>query len=235
MTSAKAFFGELLGSLVFREGRVHRVEDVALGFRRLEVRGEGLRGISWTPGDKVQVFLSGEGMRTYTPMRWDAQSGITEFLGFMHGEGPGAAWLRAANMGDRVRFFGPRGSIDGSGLARSVVLVGDETSFAVASALRPGRRLTGLFEVVDPRSSTQALDSVQVPGSHCLQRTASDGHWPALADQLIELLRADSEAQVVFTGRAKTIQFLRQSLKRAGISRSMASKAYWADGKKGLD
>src|SRR5690349_1851361 len=136
MASRKAILGALVGRLIFRTARIASLSEPAPRFRRLHLEGPDLRGVSWTPGDKLPLFLPEHGMRTYTPISWDPVRGSTELLVFLHGETPGALWGRGAQVDDEVQFFGPRRSIDATGLPEQVVLFGDETSLGVARALR---------------------------------------------------------------------------------------------------
>lgn len=230
MSAAKAVFGRLVGRFLFTASTVSSVSELAPRFRRIELAGPALRGVTWTPGDKVQLFLDGE-MRTYTPTRWDAERGATAFVAYVHGDGPGAAWAGAVKAGDAVSFFGPRGSVQ---VQRApVVLFGDETSFAVALALKAAAlSVRSVFEVSDEGDSARALAALGVEGS--LVRRDGEAHVPALLAGLLAALRENPGAQLVMTGRARTIQALKQKLSAEGFT-ATRSKAYWADGKRGID
>jgi NADPH-dependent ferric siderophore reductase len=230
MTSAKALFGAMAGRFLFRRAQVSRVEQVATNFVHLTLEGKAQRDVDWCPGDKVQVFLPGVGMRTYTPLSWAA--GATRLLVFTHGEGPGADWARSVSKGEPVDLFGPRRSIDVRSVQAPLVVCGDETSVALTVAL--GRKDTvAVLEVNDAAQARQALAAVAGPGElHLVERAPADGHVGAL----VELLRGPllSGAVGVFTGRAKTIQGVQRVLKAEARYASKV-KAYWADGKRGLD
>ncbi len=239
MASAKATVGAFLGRFVFRQAQIVSLGEPATEFRRLSLQGSDLRDVSWTPGDKIQVFLPEHGMRTYTPLSWDSRSGSTELLVYLHGDGPGAAWGRAAQVGDALQFFGPRRSIDGRALPGRVVLFGDETSFAVASALRARlgpENLACVFELSSSRGSQALLSELDLAASVIVPRREDDSHLDAVHTSVSELLDRTSGAQLVLTGRARAIQLLRARLKRSpGGARVAAAKAYWARGKRGLD
>jgi NADPH-dependent ferric siderophore reductase len=226
VASAKAIFGAALGRLFFRDATVMSVRDLGARFRLVEMAGPALRGVSWTPGDKVQVFLSGEGMRTYTPLRWDAGSGTTAFLIYVHDAyGPGARWARALASGQPCQLFGPRGSIAFPDLAERVVLVGDETSFAAGRALADARSSACVFEVTDASEAREVLGAVGLEAA-LVERRAGDAHL----DELAGAVRAQPSSSVVLTGRAQTIQAL-----RARGVKGAKTKAYWSVGKSGLD
>ena len=102
----------VLAKLFTRTARVRTVRDVAEGFRLLTLSGDSLRGVVWTPGQKVQVLLGGWVNRTYTPMAWDAAQGTTELLAYAHGAHPGSEWVRSLQPETECALFGPRGSLD---------------------------------------------------------------------------------------------------------------------------
>lgn len=240
MASGQAIIGEWLGRFFFTEARVGQVRDMSPRFRWMELVGEGLRDVEWSPGDKVQVYLPGEGMRTYTPLGWDAALGATRFLVYLHGDGPGAAWGRAVKTGDRCQFFGPRGSLDLKSLKGPVVLFGDETSFAVAHALATLRAATAdveqVFEVSSRSESEAVLGELGLTGARVVEKRQGDAHATEVASRVREALERRPGAQLVLTGRALSIQALRGTLRASGARHAgQKVKAYWSDGKRGLD
>ena len=236
MASAKALLGSVLGRFLFLDSKVTQVRDVSRAFRQVDCEGPALRGQGWTPGDKVQVYLPGLGMRTYTPMSWDEQRGATAFLVYLHGDSPGAKWGRDVKAGDTVQFFGPRRSLVLDEGTAPVVLFGDETSFAVAHAFRTAakRDVTPLFEVSNRMDCRQALRELGFEGQD-VKREAGDAHLAVVHERLREALRAKPGATLVMTGRAQSIQALRAKLRSDGERATPKVKAYWAVGKEGLD
>lgn len=224
MASAKALLGAALGRFLFREATVTRVTPLGARFRLVELEGAALRGVTWTPGDKVQVFLDGVGFRTYTPMAWDAAAGTTRLLVYVHDAAyPGAGWGRSLVVGARCRLFGPRGSIDFPALGGGVTLVGDETSFAAAAALGKDRAERVVLEVNGDHDPAEAVTVLGVPVT-LVRRAPDDAHLAEVARSL------EKAAPIVLTGRAQMIQALRaRGLKAA------KTKAYWSVGKSGLD
>ncbi|RKH11292.1 siderophore-interacting protein [Corallococcus sp. CA053C] len=236
MASAKALLGSVLGRFLFHDSKVTQVRDVSRAFRQVDCEGPALRGQGWTPGDKVQVYLPGLGMRTYTPMSWDEQRGATSFLVYLHGDSPGAKWGRDVKAGDTVQFFGPRRSLVLDEGAAPVVLFGDETSFAVAHALRTAakRDVTPIFEVSSREDCQPALRELGFEGQD-VERQAGDAHLAQVHERLREALRAKPGATLVMTGRAQSIQALRSKIRSDGERATPKVKAYWAVGKEGLD
>jgi ferric-chelate reductase (NADPH) len=184
---------------------------------------------------------SGLSARTYTPMSWDAANGRTRLLIFAHGDAPGSRWARGLCEGDACQFFGPRRSLDLTGLESPVVLFGDETSFGLAAALRDSPQGAGpiqgavhLFEASDVAESRPVLAAIGLDRATLIARTAGDAHLTAAEAELLRL--AASGGAFILTGKASSIQRASRALKAAGVvSSRMKTKAYWAPGKIGLD
>jgi NADPH-dependent ferric siderophore reductase len=238
MASGKALLGSVLGKLIFREAEVMQVREVSPHFREIQLASPALVNAGWRPGDKVQVFLPGLGMRTYTPMSWDLARGTTRFLVYLHGATPGAEWARRVQVGDRCQLFGPRRSIELDSSDASVVFFGDESSFAVAHALHqahPEVQVSWLFEVSYAEESLGVLRELGLEGARTVERTPGETHLPELAGQLQAMLASSEGARLFMTGKAQSIQALRTRLKADGVSRGGKVKAYWSVGKEGLD
>ncbi|MFZ5441442.1 MAG: siderophore-interacting protein [Myxococcota bacterium] len=224
MASAKALLGAVAGRFLFRHGVVSRVTSLGPHFRRVDVEGRELEGAPFVAGDKVQLFLPGEGMRTYTPITWDGAR--TSFVGFVHGSGgPGARWLTGVKAGDEVALFGPRRSIDVSAERGPLVVVGDETSLGLTAALtraKPERQVTAVLETGFPDELREVAGALELRGVSAVPR----GELEAAVRTGLA-----AGATPVFTGRAASLQ----RLKRALGNPAGQTKAYWAEGKRGLD
>ena len=223
---------------LMRPARVAAVETFSPHFRLVDLEGEALRSVEWAAGQKIQVSMgSGLSARTYTPMSWNAERGRTRLLTFAHGEGPGSRWANGLREGDTCQFFGPRRSLDLSGLELPIVLFGDETSFALAAALRDGMqagRAVHVFEVTDVAEARPVLEAMGLGRATLIERTAGDAHLAAAEAEVSRL--AASSANFVLTGKASSIQRVSRALKAVGVRPSrLKVKAYWAPGKTGLD
>ena len=222
---------------LMRPADIAAVEVLSPHFRLIDLEGEALKGIAWTVGQKLQISMgTGLTARTYTPMSWDTESGKTRLLAFAHGDGPGSRWASALREGDICQFFGPRRSLDLSSLAAPVVVFGDETSFALAAALRatPGIRASCVFEATQVAESRPVLEAIGLGDATVVARAADDAHLIAVAAEVSSL--GASGAHFVLAGKARSIQHVSRVLKMAGIGTSrLKAKAYWAPGKVGLD
>ncbi len=223
--------------LFTRIADVAAVEDIAERFRLVTLTGPALREASWAPGHKAQMSMEGPfTSRTYTPIDWDPAEGRTRVLGYMHGEGPGSAWLRDVRPGDECSLFGPNPSLDASRLSGPLAIYGDETSIGLACALAwqdRTRAVTSCFEVSDVASSDQVVARLALEGATLVARREGDTHLDEMEAALSPLILAG--ASFVLTGRAHAIQRLQQSLKRHDVPAArILTKAYWAPGKQGL-
>ncbi|MGW0460264.1 siderophore-interacting protein [Streptomyces tendae] len=78
-------------------------------------------GIEWTPAENRLT-------RDYTPRRVDPAAGEVDLDFVTHGDGPAAAWARAARVGDELWFVGPKSSLRLPERPDWILLAGDETA-----------------------------------------------------------------------------------------------------------
>jgi len=222
----------LLTRLFFRHAVITAHQALAPGLFMISMQGQALKGLTWSPGDKLQIKV-GPGMtnRTYTPIDWNPETGETRFVAHALAHGPGSEWVRHARVGQSVSLMGPRRSLDLSAWpAATGVLVGDETSISLAAAWRPARIV---LEVDQPERIHALLQTWQLQ-AELVARQSDDAHLPALSARVLS--GAEAASRYVLTGRARSIQNLRSALRAQGVSRDrLLSKAYWAAGKTGLD
>lgn len=228
-----------LDRVFFTTTNVAKVADAGERFRLIDLEGEALTRARVGHGDKIQVRASGLAMRTYTPIAFDQARGRIRLAAFIHGHGggPGTAWARAVKEGESCAFFGPRRSTDLAKARGPVVLFGDETSIAVGASLRElaGTRAHLVFEATKPSDVAPAIDALSLANAHVVGRTDGDAHLRAASEHIAALVKESKDATLVFTGRAKSIATLRSHLRTANVDVPMKAKAYWAEGRTGMD
>jgi NADPH-dependent ferric siderophore reductase len=224
--------------LLMKPATIVASEEVAKGFRLVTMEGPALQGVAWTPGQKVQIAMGSAFVaRTYTPIEWNPVAGRACILGVTHDGGPGSRWLSDIAPGDRCDVFGPRTSLSLDRMPGPLVICGDETSLGLAYAAvyhLAGWDVSILLEVADPERAQQVAAALGLRHIALVARRADDSHLPAMADMLLD--QAGRGASFALTGRAQAIQALRRALKARQVpSARIATKAYWAPGKTGLD
>ncbi len=244
MASSKGRLLSALGGFVLRQGIVRRARQISARFRWLEVGGAVLRELDWTPGDKIQVLLPELDVRTYTPFNWNRDAGTLELLLYRNqpvevalaDEHPGTRWIRTVAEGDPCRFVGPQRSLAVFASA-PVVLFGDETSFALALALRSAASTppSYVFEVGSKKESAAVLAELGLRDAVCIERTRDDTHLLAVGEQMEQHLSARPDARLLMSGRAQAIGALQSRRRAVGQPRPHKTKAYWSLGKAGLD
>ncbi|WP_326948095.1 siderophore-interacting protein [Amycolatopsis sp. NBC_01307] len=222
---------DLAGGMVLDTARVTAVTRLPSDFVRVELAADAFRKATWVPGAKLQ-FRPRRGtlsLRTYTPIGWDVERGVTELLGFTHGDGPAARWLRQVAVGDACEVFGPRRSIDLRATAGPVVFVGDESSVALACALRTvTAEVSHVFEARDPAGLTEVLAGLDLD-AQVVGKTADRA-------ELLSRARAAGPGSLVVTGDAATVHAIRRDSRTwPHPPRAVTGKAYWAEGRAGLD
>ncbi|MFI9382258.1 siderophore-interacting protein [Kutzneria sp. NPDC052558] len=224
---------DLAGNAFLRTAEVTVAQPCAPGFVRVELRAEALRGAEWAPGMKTQIRTQRGTLklRAYTPIRWDGDT--TELIACTHADGPAAEWFRTVAAGDMCDVFGPRKSIDLRGIDRAV-FVGDESSIALAIALSGvTSRVDHVIEAADPDAATAVL------AAHGLDRSSRVVAKPADPRALLDHVRGvtpDEPFVLVVTGNAKTVHEVRRDTRNWSLRPvEIKGKAYWAEGRTGLD
>lgn len=226
--------------LITRPARVITIEDLGEKFRMVTLGGDTLKGVEWTPGDKIQLQFGGWVQRTYTPLDWNPMQGRTRILIYMHGDGPGSQWARCLRTGDACQLFGPRQSIDLNKLQSSAFVFGDESSLGLVAALdsvTPGPiRVQTSLEISVSNGTLAVIKALFLNKAHITVRTENDAHLSEVEARALGLLQANLATSFVLTGKATSVQRIRQFLRQhRGAASQFQNKAYWAPGKKGLD
>ena len=223
MSSAKGKFVRLFASMVLERADVVSVAAIG-GFQRVLLRCS-VR--PFAAGAKVQLLLPSDDMRTYSPI--PAPEGMV-LLGWKHAGGPGAQWMSQARAGDELRLLSPQRSLVlDSG---SIVLVGDETSVAVAAAFARERQghvrvviQTAAGDDVRAAAAVEGLDELDIVGR---------GDIASTVDAVKAALSTTPDAAVAVTGGSELVVAVRDALRGAGV-RKIKTKTYWIPGKTGLD
>ncbi len=221
---------------MFDTANVTRCDRLSPQFVRLELSAEAFRKATWVPGAKLQ-FRPRRGsmsLRTYTPISWDAGRGVTELIAYTHGTGPAAQWFERVTEGQTCEVFGPRRSIDLREATGPVLFIGDESSVALACALRT---VTGdvafVFEAHDPAGLTDVLAQLSITERVAVATKSTDR-----ADLLRQARHAAMQAPftLIVTGDAATVHAVRRDSRGwERKPRQVNGKAYWAEGRTGLD
>ncbi len=219
---------------------VTHVSDPARNFRSLTLHSDAFRNRTSTPGDKIRMVVGDGLLRTYTPFDWNDSAGTASLLAYHREEGSASRWLSGLHGGETCQVLGPQPSTALDRLQRPAVFVGDETSIALAHALKntaAGIVDVGfLFEVSSLVETGKLLTAIDITASDLVERTADDSHLALLERRLLDLVGSEAPRQFVFSGRSSTIQHLSRSLKRLGQSSAqMMVKVFWAPGKQALD
>jgi len=238
MAKMSAMLADVVSDAFLKSVQVADVTRLSPRFLRLGLEAEVFRSTTWIPGTKLQFRPNrgALGLRTYTPIEWDAARGATQLIAFTHGEGPAANWFRRVTVGDPCEVFGPRGSMDLRGLSGRVVFVGDESSVALACALRTvTANVRYVFESTDPAELAAVLNDLSfaekptiVPKSVDRERLIQAA-WDAGAESA-------EPFDLVVSGDAATLHAVRRSARQwPRQARQIKGKAYWAEGRTGLD
>ncbi|MFD4196860.1 siderophore-interacting protein [Amycolatopsis thermoflava] len=236
----------MLLDVATHQAEVRHIEEVGARFRLVSFTAAGFRDAPWTPGDVVQIIVSGAALlgtweiRSYTPLAFDPSTGTADILWYLHGRGPGSGWGGSADVGTPCRILGPRRALSLRKPRRPLVFFGDETSFSTAVALRETsaghREVRFVFEVDSVEEARTVVERFGIGDSaELVPREEDDRHLDEVEHEVLNAYRSTAAANGVLTGKASTIQRLYRALRASGVpGRQVTNVPYWAPGKKGL-
>lgn len=234
MPEVPTFLANIIEPRFARPVRVSAVIDLAPRLRLIRFQGESLRGAAFRPGQEIEIRVSNSAFRHYTPSAFDPATGSVEVIFYLHGKGPGSIWAESLRDSQPVNVLGPGGSFGLVDEAKRHVFLGDETTlglFACLAKAAPGR-CVGAIEVEWSCETWLSLSDCPLDAA---PRARGD-RGAALAAWLEEAsIEKSPETVFYLSGHAGSIMRLRSLLTERGWpKRQIRTKAYWADGKRGL-
>jgi NADPH-dependent ferric siderophore reductase len=211
--------------------------------RRVTLAGQALTGFIALPGQDVVLHLIGDDgggiSRRYTIRHLDNAVGRVDLDVVMHGAGPGARWAAAAQVGDGVEVFGPRGKV-GLADASWQLLLGDESALpgiAELIAVAPAQTTAVALIEVQDAADEQVIDAAAHVDVRWLHRGVAAAGQSDLLDRAlaaVEIPDADRHAYVF--GESRTVRRLRDELGRRGLRPAeISAKGYWNLGRAASD
>jgi len=194
-------------------------------FRLITLEGDRLKGVSWKPGQTIEVLLDSHVRSTHTPISWDSLNGVTQLLVYDAGStSPEATWANTAKPGETRRIWGPSPSLDLTELKRPTLFFGDETSISLAQALqatRAGlREVSFLFEASSPVESKVVLRKLGISDATVLERKEDEKYMAAMEGAMQRLIENVTPNQFVLTGKGSSIRRVTNLLRRQRIPAS---------------
>ncbi|MDF3821321.1 FAD-binding oxidoreductase [Leptospira sp. 96542] len=218
--------------------QITKIEKISEHFVLIEMTGTKLKESNWLPGGKIQVDVGDLTYRTYTPIDVNKNEGKLSMICYKRSDGKASIWINALKVGDPCEVFGPRESFDFSGIEGDAVLFGDETSFGIAKVLqnKVGNQSHLFFELTSAETGKNTLEQLGISWQNITQRSPNDVHLQKMAESILDSISKFPEANIFLTGRAKSIQQIRTYLKNSNVpTNKFKVRAYWAEGKIGLD
>lgn len=227
MSSAKKILMKILGPLILSDSKILSNERLSPHFQFLTIKGKSLRKADWVPGQKIQVKMKNDEMRSYTPSSWDSQNGIIQTLIYMHGKGPGALWARDAKAASKVTVLGPRKSLKIEAEDKNIIFFGDETTFGLAHALKKHTiniNYLFYFEANDLSESKEILERFELGYSPLFNINQLEKISLEIASQY----NLNKNTRIILSGKQQSIVKLRELLYASGIPQeSIDKKVYW--------
>jgi len=179
------------------------------------------------------VNLGGAGpltSRTYTPRRFDPDSGELDIDFVLHGHGPAARWAAGVRPGDRAAVSIPRASYQPDPDAAALVVAGDESALpAIATILdaRPAHLPAIVFvEVRDAADQLALPDGAEVTVAWLLRGDAPAG---SLLERELAAIELPMGVRVWVATEATVVRRIRGVLlDKHGLAReAVVTRGYW--------
>lgn len=225
--SLKSILLKILGPLILSDSKILSNERLSPHFQLLSIKGKSLRKVQWIPGQKMQIKMKDDSMRSYTPTSWDPVAGVVQTLIFMHGNGPGALWARDALPASKVTILGPRKSLTLEAGDETIIFFGDETTFGLAHALKKyteNIRYYFFFECRDRLESQLILNLLNLENSPLYGINQHE----QLVTAITTVFDQNPGSRIILSGKQQSIVSLRDKLYHQNISpEKISKKIYW--------
>lgn len=236
MSTLKRVILNVIGPQLLISARIFEVHAPSETFRFVEIEAEAFKATKLSPGGKVQINVGKWDLRTYTPISLNTETGRLGILAYLHSQGPGSRWAENVKAGAPCQLLGPRPALKRP--ERPFVFFGDESAIATAASLQrqlPPRLSTGfVLEATDPVKVSGIVRDLGLKNTQVVPKT-KDGRVPDAVLRSISKAAAQTE-QVILAGRAQSIRQVRDRLREEDFPLSrVVSKAYWSEGRSGLD
>lgn len=226
MSTVKKILVKILGPIILSKSKIVSNEQLSPHFHLLTIKGRNLKK-EWIPGQKIQIQLKDDEMRSYTPCSWDSKAGVMQTLVYMHGKGPGALWARDAKAQTKVTVLGPKKSLKLDEETKRVIFFGDETTFGLAHAIKtnmPDIKFHFFLEASDTNESSSVLKRFDLGEALLVSLSQLD----LISKEMAKLFSEDKSIKIVLSGKQQSIVALREKLYSQNIpAASIGTKVYW--------
>ncbi|MEM1110685.1 MAG: siderophore-interacting protein [Pseudomonadota bacterium] len=223
----------------FRPVEVTAAEMLDERLKHVRLEGD-LSASRYTDGNTIEFRVSDREFRHYTPSFYDREGGVCDVLFYLHGLGPGSDWASKLQVGSTTRLMGPSNKMAVRPEQTCHLLFGDESSMGfvngfVKSAALKGQRCDVLLELDDAHKHWPELLNIEATVVEKSRELPADAAHRWLQQQTEAQWQALNDTAIYLTGRARSIQRLKQLFKSQGIDkRQVQTVPYWAENKRGL-
>lgn len=199
--------------------------------RRITLSAPQLGRQDWPLGCDIAIMLTEAGReirRRYTVRSRTGDELLIDAV--LHGHGPGSSWAEQLQVGDLVRFLGPRGRLELAD-ADWLLAVTDEAGLpaiaALAEAAEPARPMTVLAEIAD-LAERYPLPS-GITEVQWLPRNGRPAGRPDLLGAALDRWQLPAGTGYGYLlGESRAVVGLRDQLGRRGLAReAVYAKGYW--------
>lgn len=222
----------------------------------VELGGDALSGFQLeAPTQHIKVFLPVEGqdaptipvatedglaypddaprpiVRTYTPRRFNSETGTLEVQFVLHGDGPASDWAQKAKAGDKVAVGGPGGRFQLDLDAHRWWIAGDESAIPAIATLLEALPPTAIADVhLEIGEATDEVDlKTPAKASISWHRRSEPDAWGEVLLEAAEHASIGKQTQVWVACEAAAVRRIRKHfLAERGLEpSSVTTRGYW--------
>ncbi len=221
----KKWLSNILVKYLIKKSVVLSNQKIGESFQLLTIKLSEKK--EWIPGQKIQIKVTDQELRSYTPTKWEKDQRTFETLIYNHGNGPGALWSASAKPSMPVQVVGPRNSLDIREIDGSLFFFGDETTYGLAYALKEAHshKIGCFFEASKTLDAAKALEFLNLDQTNLFERDKDNSHLQACLERIISAYRDET---IILSGKKDSIDFLQNALLIQGVlPEKIVKKRYW--------
>lgn len=241
MPKVAKWIGDAVEGLMKTKFPMMKVVDkvyVTPHFIKVKFYGD-IADMDFQPGYAVAIRVNDTEFRNYTPYFFNKGKGSLEIIFHMHGSASGTEFIRSLEIGHQLRISIPRGKKMYDSSVSKYIFFGDETSLGLAYALQAvvkqeHQSIQFYFEL--DKENIYLPELLGIKSSYVFENKVSFTDEELISNILFKnSLHTEMDNKCfVLTGNAKSVQTIRNVLKRENAKGRILAQAYWAEGKQGL-
>ncbi len=216
--------------------KVISIDKINTHIKKIKFQGN-ISEMDFQLGYAVAVRVSNTEYRNYTASYNDPENGILEIIVHLHNDAPGSNFMNNLTVSDEIRISMPRGKKMYDPYISTYILFGDETTLGLACAFQnkiktEKKSIYFFLELNNENKDIPHLLGLQNCTVH--SKNTFCKNEDLINELLIFKTERWEESNFILTGNAKSVQIVRNNLRKRVSKGKIIAQAYWMEGKTGF-